>query len=92
MSEVRKVRVAVRSLIDGTEIEREYEGEYVFKDYSHNIAYTDHSGNIITIVLLMFDIPEGNDLNALKEMLPLFIVYLVSFVMIAMDRANHHHM
>lgn len=37
---------------------------------------------IITIVILMFDIPEGNDLNALKEMLPLFIVYLVSFVMI----------
>lgn len=25
MSEIRKVRVAVRSLIDGTEIEREYE-------------------------------------------------------------------
>lgn len=48
MSEVRKVRVAVRSLIDGAEIEREYEGEYVFKDNSHNIAYTDYSGNIIT--------------------------------------------
>ncbi|MBR6983163.1 MAG: hypothetical protein IKH75_06475 [Ruminococcus sp.] len=48
MNEVRKVRVAVRSLIDGTEIEREYEGEYLYKDDTHNIAYTDHSGNIIT--------------------------------------------
>ena len=47
---------------------------------------------IITIVILMFDIPEGNDLNALKEMLPLFIVYLVSFVMFGMNWANHHHM
>ncbi|MBR7040165.1 MAG: DUF1211 domain-containing protein [Oscillospiraceae bacterium] len=46
---------------------------------------------IITIVFLMFDIPEGSDLNA-KKMLPLFIVCLVSFVMIGMDRANHHHM
>ena len=48
MSEVRKVRVAVRSLIDGTEVEREYEGEYLYKDDTHNIAYTDYSGNIIT--------------------------------------------
>lgn len=48
MSEVRRVRVAVRSLIDSTEIEREYDGEYVCKDNSHNIAYTDYSGNIIT--------------------------------------------
>ncbi|MBR3666853.1 MAG: DUF1934 family protein [Ruminococcus sp.] len=48
MNEARKVRIAVRSLIDCTEIEREYEGEYVFKDNSHNIAYTDYSGNIIT--------------------------------------------
>lgn len=47
---------------------------------------------IITIVILMFDIPEGNDLNAFKEMAPLFIVYLVSFVMIGMNWANHHHM
>lgn len=47
---------------------------------------------IITIVILMFDILEGNDLNALKEMVPLFIVYLVSFVMIGMNWANHHHM
>ena len=38
----------IRSLIDGTEIEREYEGEYVFKDNSHNIVYIDYSGNIIT--------------------------------------------
>ena len=28
MSEVKKVRVAVRSLIDGTETEREYEGDW----------------------------------------------------------------
>lgn len=48
MSEVRKVRVDVRGLIDGTEIAREYEGEYLFKDDTHNIAYTDYSGNVIT--------------------------------------------
>ena len=47
---------------------------------------------IIMIVILMFDIPEGNDLNTLKEMAPLFIVYLVSFVMSGMNWANHHHM
>ena len=28
MNKIRKVRVAVRSLIDGTEVEHEYEGEY----------------------------------------------------------------
>ena len=48
MSEVRKVRVAVRSLIDGTGVEREYEGAYLYKDDTYNIAYTDYSGNIIT--------------------------------------------
>ena len=47
---------------------------------------------IITIVILMFDIPNGNDLSALREMIPLFIVYLVSFFMIGTNWANHHHL
>ena len=47
---------------------------------------------IITIIILLFDVPEQNDINALKELFPLFIVYLVSFIMIGTNWANHHHL
>ncbi len=47
---------------------------------------------IITITILMIDVPNGNDIRALKSMLPLVIVYAVSFMMIGSHWANHHHL
>lgn len=47
---------------------------------------------IITIIVLMIDIPEGDDWTALSKVLPLFFCYAVSFLLIGMRWANHHHL
>ena len=47
---------------------------------------------IITIVVLLFDLPEGDDWGSLAKILPLFFCYAVSFVLIGMRWANHHHL
>ena len=47
---------------------------------------------IITIIVLMIDIPEGDDWAALGKVLPLFFCYAVSFLLIGMRWANHHHL
>ncbi|MBQ9374982.1 MAG: DUF1211 domain-containing protein [Ruminococcus sp.] len=47
---------------------------------------------IITIIVLLFDLPKGSHLSDLKEMIPLFLVYLVSFFIIGTHWANHHHL
>ncbi len=47
---------------------------------------------IITIVVLLIDLPDGDDWGALSKMLPLFFCYIVSFVLIGMRWANHHHL
>ncbi len=47
---------------------------------------------IITIIVLMIDIPEGDDWAALGKALPLFFCYAVSFLLIGMRWANHHHL
>lgn len=47
---------------------------------------------IITIVVLLIDLPDGDDWNALGKMLPLFFCYAVSFILIGMRWANHHHL
>ena len=47
---------------------------------------------IITITILLIDVPDGNDWAALRDKLPLILVYTVSFVMIGTNWANHHHL
>ncbi|MEE5994117.1 MAG: DUF1934 family protein [Oscillospiraceae bacterium] len=48
MGEIKKCQISIASNVDGTELFRKFEGEYLFKDDTHNIAYTDYSGNVIT--------------------------------------------
>lgn len=47
---------------------------------------------ILTIMVLGLSQPQGNDLSALKPLLPLFFSYALSFVLVAIYWVNHHHM
>ena len=47
---------------------------------------------IITITILIIDLPEGNDMAALMGVMPLAICYLISFIMVGTNWANHHHL
>ena len=47
---------------------------------------------IITITILEIGLPEGNDIHALITILPLVICYLISFIMVGKNWANHHHL
>ena len=47
---------------------------------------------IITITILIIDLPDGNDMRALMGVVPLAICYLISFIMVGTNWANHHHL
>lgn len=47
---------------------------------------------IITITVLLIEAPEGASWADLQEILPLVLVYAVSFLMIGTNWANHHHL
>ena len=47
---------------------------------------------IITIMVLEMKVPHGNNLQALKPVVPVFISYVLSFIHIAIYWNNHHHM
>ena len=47
---------------------------------------------IITVMVLEMHVPQGDDLNALKGVFPVFLSYILSFVNIALYWNNHHHM
>ena len=47
---------------------------------------------IITIMVLELKIPHGDDWNALKGLLPVFVSYVLSFVNIGIYWNNHHHL
>jgi uncharacterized membrane protein len=47
---------------------------------------------IITIMVLELKVPHGTDPAALAPLLPVFLSYLLSFVMVAIYWNNHHHM
>lgn len=47
---------------------------------------------ILTIMVLEMKVPHGNDVAALKPLLPLFLSYILSFIYIAIYWNNHHHM
>jgi uncharacterized membrane protein len=47
---------------------------------------------LITIMVLELKIPEGSDLHALGPIIPVFLAYVLSFVMLGIYWNNHHHM
>lgn len=47
---------------------------------------------IITIMVLEMKVPHGNDLAAIKPILPVFLSYILSFINIGIYWNNHHHM
>jgi len=56
-------------------------------------AFTDGVVAIaITIMVLELPIPQGDDLAALRPVLPLFGAYVLAFVNVGIFWSNHHHM
>jgi uncharacterized membrane protein len=47
---------------------------------------------LITIMVLELQAPHGADLAALRPLLPIFLTYVLSFVMLGIYWSNHHHM
>src|SRR5258708_11696374 len=47
---------------------------------------------IITIMVLELKVPHGNELAALKPVLPVLLSYVLSFVYIGIYWNNHHHL
>ena len=47
---------------------------------------------LITILVLELKIPHGDDLAALRPLLPVFLTYILSFIYLGIYWNNHHHM
>ena len=47
---------------------------------------------IITIMVLELKVPEGETLEALKPLAPVFISYILSFIFVGIYWNNHHHL
>ena len=47
---------------------------------------------LITIMILELKIPEDTHLEALRPLLPIFLTYVLSFVLVGIYWNNHHHM
>ena len=47
---------------------------------------------IITIMVLELKVPHGAQLEALRPLLPLFMSYVLSFVLLGIYWNNHHHL
>src|SRR5215208_4098606 len=47
---------------------------------------------IITILVLELKAPHGTDFGALSRLVPIFLTYVLSFIVIAIYWNNHHHM
>lgn len=47
---------------------------------------------IITIMVLELKVPHGTDLGALTGLLPVFLAYVLSFILVGIYWSNHHHM
>jgi len=47
---------------------------------------------LITIMVLELHVPHTTDLTALRELLPVFLTYLLSFILVGIYWNNHHHM
>ena len=47
---------------------------------------------LITIMVLELKVPHGDDVHALRPLLPVFLTYVLSFVYLGIYWNNHHHM
>ena len=47
---------------------------------------------IITIMVLEMKVPHNADLESLKEIVPVFFSYVLSFIYVGIYWSNHHHM
>ena len=47
---------------------------------------------IMTIMVLELKIPHGDNLDALKPLIPVFLAYVLSFIYLGIYWNNHHHM
>jgi uncharacterized membrane protein len=47
---------------------------------------------IITIMVLELKVPHGDDLHALRPLVPVFLSYVLSFAYVAIYWNNHHHL
>jgi uncharacterized membrane protein len=47
---------------------------------------------IITIMVLELEVPEGADWAALRPLTPVFLSYVLSFVLLGIYWNNHHHL
>jgi len=47
---------------------------------------------LITIMVLELKVPHGTDIQALSGVVPVFLVYVLSFVVLGIYWNNHHHM
>jgi uncharacterized membrane protein len=47
---------------------------------------------IITIMVLEFKVPAGNNISSLTPMIPVIFGYLISFINVGIYWNNHHHM
>ncbi len=47
---------------------------------------------IITIMVLELHVPIGASLSALRPMTPVFLSYILSFVLVGIYWSNHHHL
>jgi uncharacterized membrane protein len=47
---------------------------------------------IITIMVLEMKVPHGADITALRPLVPVFISYVLSYVLVGIYWTNHHHL
>jgi uncharacterized membrane protein len=47
---------------------------------------------LITILVLELKVPHGTDWASLRPLLPIFLTYVLSFIILAIYWNNHHHM
>lgn len=47
---------------------------------------------LITIMVLELHVPHTTDISALRELLPVFLTYVLSFIIIGIYWNNHHHL
>jgi uncharacterized membrane protein len=47
---------------------------------------------LITIMVLELEVPDGDDLAALRPLVPVLLTYLLSFVFLGIYWNNHHHL
>lgn len=47
---------------------------------------------LITIMVLELKVPHGTDLEGLRPLVPVFLAYVLSFVLLGIYWTNHHHL